>query len=159
MIVILKLAKALVGHILSGVGDADHRACAPGEIGVLLCQNRDLLAGLTIQMVRKPRDAEDRIAEMTKLPGDEISPPPRRSKTWTSGLTPSIPAQLLPIIVDALIRQTEPPFTERVMRTKVSSRFKLPTQLGVYEGKTDPMDHLDLYNNLMALQGYSDEVM
>ncbi|GFY87988.1 GDP-D-mannose 4,6-dehydratase 1 [Actinidia rufa] len=35
--------------------------------------------------------------------------------------------------VDALIRQTEPPFTERIMRTRVSSKFKLPTQLGVYE--------------------------
>ncbi|GFZ05230.1 hypothetical protein Acr_17g0008020 [Actinidia rufa] len=45
------------------------------------------------------------------------------------------------------------------MRTRVSSRFKLPTQLGVYDGKIDPMDHLDLYMNLMTLQGYSDEVM
>ncbi|GFS38115.1 hypothetical protein Acr_00g0055790 [Actinidia rufa] len=61
------------------------------------------------------------------------------------------------ITMDTLIRQTEPPFTERVMRTRVSSRFKLPTQLRVYEGKTDSMDHLDSYNNLMTLQGYSDE--
>ncbi|GFZ19591.1 hypothetical protein Acr_28g0002960 [Actinidia rufa] len=30
-------------------------------------------------------------------------------------------------------------------------------RLGVYEGKTDPMDHL--YNNLMMLQGASDKVM
>ncbi|GFY81039.1 hypothetical protein Acr_01g0008480 [Actinidia rufa] len=45
------------------------------------------------------------------------------------------------------------------MRTKVSSRFKLPTQLGVYEGKTDPIDHLDSYKNMMSLQGYSNEVM
>ncbi|GFS40406.1 hypothetical protein Acr_00g0068340 [Actinidia rufa] len=45
------------------------------------------------------------------------------------------------------------------MRTRVSSRFKLPTQLRVYEGKTDPMDHLNSYKSLMALQGYSDEVM
>ncbi|GFY94081.1 hypothetical protein Acr_09g0005270 [Actinidia rufa] len=50
-----------------------------------------------------------------------------------------------PIIVDALVRQTDPPFTERVLRTQISSKFKLPTQLGIYEGKTDPMDHLDLY--------------
>ncbi|GFZ19639.1 hypothetical protein Acr_28g0003440 [Actinidia rufa] len=53
----------------------------------------------------------------------------------------------------------DPPFIERVMRTRVSSRFKLPTQLRVYEGKIDPMGHLDLYKSLMALQGYSDEVM
>ncbi|GFZ18282.1 hypothetical protein Acr_27g0000210 [Actinidia rufa] len=64
-----------------------------------------------------------------------------------------------PITVDALIKQTKPLFTKRVMRTRVSSKFKLPTQLGVYEGKTDPMDHLDSYKNLMTLQGYSDEVM
>ncbi|GFZ06699.1 hypothetical protein Acr_18g0008690 [Actinidia rufa] len=46
------------------------------------------------------------------------------------------------------IWQTEPPFTERVMKAKVLSRFKLPSHLGVYEGKTDPMDHLDSYKKL-----------
>ena len=55
------------------------------------------------------------------------------------------------VTVDTLIRQTEPPFTERVMRTRVSSKFKLPSQLRVYEGKTNLMDHLDSYRNLMTL--------
>ncbi|GFY95691.1 hypothetical protein Acr_10g0010760 [Actinidia rufa] len=64
-----------------------------------------------------------------------------------------------PITVDSLIKQTEPPFTDRKMRVKVSSKFKLPSQLGVYEGKTDPMDHLDSYKNLMSLQGYSNKVI
>ncbi|GFS30799.1 hypothetical protein Acr_00g0014160 [Actinidia rufa] len=64
-----------------------------------------------------------------------------------------------PITVDALVRQTDPPFTERVLRTRISSKFKLPTQLGIYEGKIDPMDHLDSYKSLMSLQGCSDEVM
>ncbi|GFZ14708.1 hypothetical protein Acr_24g0008980 [Actinidia rufa] len=32
-----------------------------------------------------------------------------------------------PITVDALVRQTNPPFTERVLRTRISSKFKLPT--------------------------------
>ena len=45
------------------------------------------------------------------------------------------------------------------MKVKVSSRFKLPSQLGIYKGKIDPMDHLDSYKNLMSLQGYLDEVM
>ncbi|GFY96422.1 hypothetical protein Acr_11g0007280 [Actinidia rufa] len=63
------------------------------------------------------------------------------------------------ITVHALIRQIEPSFTERIMIVRVSSRFKLPSQLGVYEGKIDPMNHLDSYKNLMLLQGYSDEVM
>ncbi|GFS38941.1 hypothetical protein Acr_00g0060380 [Actinidia rufa] len=64
-----------------------------------------------------------------------------------------------PVTVDTLIRQTEPPFTQRVLRARISSKFKLPAQLGVYEGKTDPMDHLDSYKSLMSLQGCSDEVM
>ncbi|GFZ13671.1 hypothetical protein Acr_23g0020560 [Actinidia rufa] len=63
------------------------------------------------------------------------------------------------VTVDTLIRQTEPPFTGRVLRARVSSKFKLPTQLGIYEGKTDPMDHLDSCKSLMLLQDCSDEVM
>ncbi|GFS36964.1 hypothetical protein Acr_00g0048940 [Actinidia rufa] len=64
-----------------------------------------------------------------------------------------------PVTVDALVRQTDPPFRKRVLRARISSKFKLPTQLGIYEGKTDPMDHLDSYKSLMSLQGCSDEVM
>ncbi|GFY94437.1 hypothetical protein Acr_09g0008830 [Actinidia rufa] len=64
-----------------------------------------------------------------------------------------------PVTVDTLVRQTDPPFTERVLGARISSKFKLPTQLGIYEGKTDPMDHLDSYKSLMSLQGCSDEVM
>ncbi|GFS32822.1 hypothetical protein Acr_00g0024880 [Actinidia rufa] len=64
-----------------------------------------------------------------------------------------------PVTVDTLIRQTEPPFTGRILRARISLKFKLPTQLGIYEGKTDPMDHLDSYKSLMLLQGCSDEVM
>ena len=45
------------------------------------------------------------------------------------------------------------------MKVRVSSKFKLPSQLGLYEGRTDHMDHLDSYKNLMILQGASDEVM
>ncbi|GFY87355.1 hypothetical protein Acr_05g0009940 [Actinidia rufa] len=62
-----------------------------------------------------------------------------------------------PVTVDTLVRQTDPPFTERVLGARISSKFKLPTQLGIYEGKTDPMDHLDSYKSLMSLQGCSDE--
>ncbi|GFZ14442.1 hypothetical protein Acr_24g0006320 [Actinidia rufa] len=64
-----------------------------------------------------------------------------------------------PMTVDTLIRQTKPPFIGRILRARISSKFKLPTQLGIYEGKTDPMDHLDSYKSLMLLQGCSDEVM
>ncbi|GFY97729.1 hypothetical protein Acr_12g0002700 [Actinidia rufa] len=62
-----------------------------------------------------------------------------------------------PITVDTLIRQTEPPFTKMILRVRVSSKFKLLIQLGIYEGKMDPMDHLDSYKSLMSLYGCSDE--
>ena len=52
--------------------------------------------------------------------------------------------------MDALIRQIESAFTERVMTAEVSYRFKLPPKLGVYEENMDPMDHLDSYKNLNA---------
>ena len=64
-----------------------------------------------------------------------------------------------PVTVDALIKQTEPPFTDRVLKVRVSSRFKLLSQLRDYEGKTDPMNHLDSYMNLMSLQGYYEEII
>ncbi|GFS40353.1 hypothetical protein Acr_00g0068050 [Actinidia rufa] len=34
-----------------------------------------------------------------------------------------------PVTVDTLIKQTEPPFTERILRARISSKFKLPAQL------------------------------
>ncbi|GFZ21977.1 hypothetical protein Acr_29g0011390 [Actinidia rufa] len=40
-----------------------------------------------------------------------------------------------PVTVDTLIKQTEPPFTERILRARISSKFKIPAQLGIYEGK------------------------
>ncbi|GFZ18422.1 hypothetical protein Acr_27g0001610 [Actinidia rufa] len=58
---------------------------------------------------------------------------------------------------DKSTSQTDPPFTERVLGARISSKFKLPTQLSIYEGKTDPMDHLDSYKILMSLQGCLDE--
>ena len=63
------------------------------------------------------------------------------------------------VAVEAPIKKIEPLLTERAMRVRVSSRFKLPPQLGIYEGKTNPMDHLDLFKNLMLLQGASDEMI
>ncbi|GFY93780.1 hypothetical protein Acr_09g0002260 [Actinidia rufa] len=64
-----------------------------------------------------------------------------------------------PVTMDTLIKQTEPPLTKRILRARISSKFKLPAQLGIYKGKTDPMDHLDSYKSLMSLQGCSDEIM
>ena len=41
------------------------------------------------------------------------------------------------VIVDALIKQIEPPFTKKVTKVRVSFRFKLPSQLGIYEENID----------------------
>ena len=67
---------------------------------------------------------------------------------WVDAINTDINAL---VTVDALIRQTKPPFTEMVMRIRVSSKFKLPSQLGVYKRKMNPMDHLDSYKNLMMV--------
>ncbi|GFY87967.1 hypothetical protein Acr_05g0016060 [Actinidia rufa] len=71
---------------------------------------------------------------------------------------PDHPMDLLKLMAK-LEEQTERLFTRRVIRAKVSSKFKLPSQLEAYKGKIDLMDHLDSYRNLIVLQGYSDEVM
>ncbi|GFZ21689.1 hypothetical protein Acr_29g0008510 [Actinidia rufa] len=34
-----------------------------------------------------------------------------------------------PVTMDTLIKQTEPPFTERILRARISAKFKLPAQL------------------------------
>ncbi|GFS38916.1 hypothetical protein Acr_00g0060170 [Actinidia rufa] len=45
------------------------------------------------------------------------------------------------------------------INTGTNALVTVDTLLGIYEGKTDPMDHLDSYKSLMSLQGCSDEVM
>ncbi|GFZ07040.1 hypothetical protein Acr_18g0012100 [Actinidia rufa] len=48
--------------------------------------------------------------------------------------------------------------TRRRGRLLRRDKFKLPSQLGVYERKTDPMDHPDSFN-LMLFQEYSEKVI
>ncbi|GFZ12348.1 hypothetical protein Acr_23g0007330 [Actinidia rufa] len=45
------------------------------------------------------------------------------------------------------------------INTGTNAPITVDALLGIYEGKTDPMDHLDSYKSLMSLQGCSDEVM
>ncbi|GFS39703.1 hypothetical protein Acr_00g0064520 [Actinidia rufa] len=127
-----KVAKARVGHIPPEVDTADHQVCIPSEKEVISFWNHGPQAELLIQVAKKLREEEDHLVVM-------IDPP-------NAG-------------IKALISQIEPLFMDRVMKVKVSSRFKLPSQLRVYKGKTDPIDHLDSYENLMLLQGYSNVVM
>ncbi|GFS36638.1 hypothetical protein Acr_00g0047130 [Actinidia rufa] len=129
--------------------------------------NALLIQHLTINNPPPPPPAPGReVRRRGRSPcrGDQL--PRHRNKSTTQRIR-DLNAQIdaintgasVSMIVDALIKHTEPPFTDRVMRIRVFSKFKLPTQLGVYEGKIDPMHHLDSYKSLMALQRYSDEVM
>ena len=101
--------------------------------------------------VRRLREEEGHLTDMTKCISAEISPPPRKIKdrdAWIDAINTGANA---PKSMDALRKQIEFPFTERVMRVRISPRLKLPSQLEVYEGKTDFMDHLDSYKTLMSL--------
>ncbi|GFY87000.1 hypothetical protein Acr_05g0006390 [Actinidia rufa] len=120
-------------------GDDDHLAYTPGEKRALRRQNLNHLAEL-------PKVEGEDIRRRGRSPSLDDPAPKHRGRSATQKIK-DLDAQ-----IDAIN-------SERVMRIRVSSRFKLPTQLGVYEGKTDPMDHLDSYKNLMSLQGYSDEAM
>ncbi|GFZ03420.1 hypothetical protein Acr_16g0000440 [Actinidia rufa] len=64
-----------------------------------------------------------------------------------------------PVTVDALVRQTDPPFTKRVLGARISSKFKLPTQLGIYEGKTDPYGSLGLDRPGRGFENYRQETI
>ncbi|GFY95650.1 hypothetical protein Acr_10g0010350 [Actinidia rufa] len=62
------------------------------------------------------------------------------------------------VTVDALTRQTEPLFTKRILRTRVSSRFKLPTQL---RKETESLkDYMKQFNlAVLKVQDPSDKVV
>ncbi|GFY85663.1 hypothetical protein Acr_04g0004010 [Actinidia rufa] len=132
-----KIVIVLVRDIQLGAVSTDHQVFILGKEGVMVCQSLGHLAELRIRWARKPRDVDDHLAGMTKLTG----------------------AAITQVTMEALIRQIDPPFMERVMKVRVPSRFKLPSQLRVYEGKIGPMDLLDSYKNLMMIQGCLDEVM
>ncbi|GFY82417.1 hypothetical protein Acr_02g0006570 [Actinidia rufa] len=102
-----------------------------------------------------PKIEGEEVRRRGRSPGQNDQVPKRREKSTTQkirDLNAKIDAinadASAPVTVDALIRQTEPLFTKRIMRTRVSSKFKLPIELEVYEGKTDPMDHLHSYKSL-----------
>ncbi len=53
---------------------------------------------------------------------------------------------------------TKSPFSRQIENEPVPSRFKMP-QIEPYNGTTDPLDHLESYRALMALQGSSKAVL
>ena len=55
------------------------------------------------------------------------------------------------VSMDALVQQTESPFTAEVLHFPLPAKFRMQLQ-----GYQDPIDHLNTYKNQMKLQGYQD---
>ena len=62
-----------------------------------------------------------------------------------------------PISIDALVQQTESPFTAKVLHFPLPTKFRMP-QIEAFDGMKDPVDHLNTYKNQMELHGYQDLV-
>ena len=62
-----------------------------------------------------------------------------------------------PVSMDALVQQTESPFTARVLHFPLHAKFRMP-QIETFDGTKDPVDHLNTYKNQMELHGYQDPV-
>ena len=59
--------------------------------------------------------------------------------------------------MDALVQQTESPFTVGVLHFPLPTKFRMP-QIEAFNGTKDPVDHLNTYKNQMELHGYQDPV-
>ena len=57
-----------------------------------------------------------------------------------------------PVSMDALVQQTESPFTAEVLHFPLSAKFRMPL-IETFNGTKDPIDHLNTYKNQMELDG------
>ena len=62
-----------------------------------------------------------------------------------------------PVSMDALVQQTESPFTAEVLHFPLPTKFRMP-QIKAFDGTKDPIDHLNTYKNQIELHGYQDPV-
>ena len=62
-----------------------------------------------------------------------------------------------PDTMDALVQQTESPFTAEVLHFPLPIKFRMP-QVEAFDDVRDPVDHLNTYKNQMELHGYQDPV-
>ena len=62
-----------------------------------------------------------------------------------------------PVSMDALVQQTESPFTAEVLHFPFLKKFRMP-QIEAFNGTRDPVDHLNTYKNQMELHEYQDPV-
>ena len=61
------------------------------------------------------------------------------------------------VSMDALVQQTESPFTAGVLHFSLPAKFRMP-QIKTFDGTKDPIDHLNTYKNHMELHGYQDPI-
>ena len=59
------------------------------------------------------------------------------------------------VSMDALVQQTESPFTIEVLHFPLPTKFRM-SQIEAFDGSKDPIDHLNTYKNQMQLHGYQD---
>ena len=62
-----------------------------------------------------------------------------------------------PVSMDALVQQTESPFTAGVLHFPLPAKFRM-SEIETFDGTKDPIDHLNTYKNQMELHGYQDPV-
>ena len=51
-----------------------------------------------------------------------------------------------PVSMDALVQQTESPFTAGLLYFPLPEKFRMP-QIETFDGTKDPIDHLNTYKN------------
>ena len=60
-----------------------------------------------------------------------------------------------PVPMDALVQQTESPFTTGALHYPLPAKFRMP-QIETFNGTKDSIDHLNTYKNQMELHGYQE---
>ena len=61
------------------------------------------------------------------------------------------------VSMDALVQQTESPFTAGLLHFPLPAKFRMP-QIETFDGTKDPILHLNTYKNQMELHGYQDPI-
>ena len=61
------------------------------------------------------------------------------------------------VSMDALVQQSESPFTAGVLHFPLPTKFRMP-QIEMFNGTKDPIHHLNTYKNQIELHGYRDPV-
>ena len=79
-----------------------------------------------------------------------------RARLRTS--TPEKPKPNAEEELQALLGETGPPFPDHIMKAQPPKGFVLP-KIDLYNGKTDPIEHLSHYRHVMALHSHSDAIM